>query len=514
MARVDPLFELIRSLSKSEKRYFKLFAGMQGRDKKYLLLFDAVDELEEYDEDILKQRFADEKFVRQFSVAKNYLRTMIMKSLRLYHSGGSTLSRLHEMMIDAEILTDRGLRSQARKVAVKAEKIARRYGRFHIEVEAVVRRHGLEERTTMTAEGLRRMAAEQRDVLRRLENLVEFGILFYEVGRLVSRGNDVRSPAGLAELDRLMASPLLQSPEEALSPRALMRYHWIRAANHYARGESDESLAESLAIVELIESDESLLPEHIGLYVAAVSNGMLIHQQRGARGESDLLMQKLRTRARRSAAQMKRPSREEGRIFSLLYGHILAVHAKQREFEKGIDLIPEIEEGLDLYGDVLDPTPRFSILMHLCSLCTAAGEYRRALDYNNRILLEPEPIEGGAIYRSARLLNLVIHYELGNRRLLKTLLPATERFLRARDALHGVESSVLNLLEDLAGVRSPQQEVDLFTRFRDRLLELQNDPLERHPLHFFSYVAWAERHLPESSQGSGSETPAPKRVNV
>src|SRR5690606_18709603 len=51
MARIDPLFELVRSLTKSEKRYFKLFAQMQGKDKKYLLLFDAIDRLEEYDED-------------------------------------------------------------------------------------------------------------------------------------------------------------------------------------------------------------------------------------------------------------------------------------------------------------------------------------------------------------------------------------------------------------------------------------------------------------------------------
>lgn len=499
MSRIDPLYELIRSLSKSEKRYFKLFAGMQGRDKKYLRLFDAIDQLEEYDEELLKQQFDREKFIRQFSVAKNYLRSMIMKSLRLYHSGGSVISRLHEMMIDAQILTDRGLRSQARKIAAKAETTARRYGRFHMEVEAVVRRHGLEAKTTMTAEGLRRMAEEQRDVLRRLENLVEYGILFYEVARLVSRGNDVRSPEELAELDRLVSSPLLQSPDRPLSPRALMRYHWIRAAGHYARGKSEESLRESMGIIDLIESDESLLPEHISLYVAAVSNVMLVYEEIGAGEEFEQVMQKLRTRAQQSVRQMKRRSREEGRIFTLLYSHLLSIHAKQREFERGLDLVPEIEAALEEYGDVLDPTPRLAILMRICSLCAAAGDYRRALDYSNRILLEPEPIEGGAIYRSARLLNLVVHYELGNRRLLKTLLPATERFLRARDAFHGVESSVVELLHELGSVRSRRKEIELFTRFRDRLLELQEDPLERHPLHFFSYADWADGYCPETS---------------
>ena len=38
------LFNLVKSLSGSEKRYFKIFVGKQGhKGNKYLLLFDAID---------------------------------------------------------------------------------------------------------------------------------------------------------------------------------------------------------------------------------------------------------------------------------------------------------------------------------------------------------------------------------------------------------------------------------------------------------------------------------------
>ncbi len=44
------LFQLIKSLSKSEKRYFKLTSSLQSGEKNYMKLFDAIEAQYEYDE--------------------------------------------------------------------------------------------------------------------------------------------------------------------------------------------------------------------------------------------------------------------------------------------------------------------------------------------------------------------------------------------------------------------------------------------------------------------------------
>ena len=48
----DALFSLIKSLNRSEKRQFKLYVNRLqiNADAKFLLLFEALDKLEEYDE--------------------------------------------------------------------------------------------------------------------------------------------------------------------------------------------------------------------------------------------------------------------------------------------------------------------------------------------------------------------------------------------------------------------------------------------------------------------------------
>lgn len=59
----DILFQLIRSLEKSEKRNFKLYIQRNSgnKDLKIIELFDAIDKLEEYDENLLLKKLSSIK---------------------------------------------------------------------------------------------------------------------------------------------------------------------------------------------------------------------------------------------------------------------------------------------------------------------------------------------------------------------------------------------------------------------------------------------------------------------
>ena len=79
----DNLFVLIKSLSKSEKRQFKLYVGRLGvnEDSKFLLLFKILQKLSVYDESvILKNGFVKKQ---QLSNLKAHLYKQILISLRL-----------------------------------------------------------------------------------------------------------------------------------------------------------------------------------------------------------------------------------------------------------------------------------------------------------------------------------------------------------------------------------------------------------------------------------------------
>ena len=64
MVKKKNLFLLIKSLTKAEKRYFRLFAGQTG-SLNYIKLFDVIDNQVEYDEKQIKQKFGSCNVIRK-----------------------------------------------------------------------------------------------------------------------------------------------------------------------------------------------------------------------------------------------------------------------------------------------------------------------------------------------------------------------------------------------------------------------------------------------------------------
>ena len=75
MVKKNELFILIKSLSKSEKRYFRLFCSRESSGSNYTRLFDSIDSQKEYDEKAIKKVFKGEKFIHQLHVTKKLFRT-------------------------------------------------------------------------------------------------------------------------------------------------------------------------------------------------------------------------------------------------------------------------------------------------------------------------------------------------------------------------------------------------------------------------------------------------------
>ena len=76
------LFDLIKSLKQSEKRYFKIFSERHviGEKNNYVMLFDAIDNMAEYDELAL---IKSNPFLKEslLSDQKYHLYGLILKSL-------------------------------------------------------------------------------------------------------------------------------------------------------------------------------------------------------------------------------------------------------------------------------------------------------------------------------------------------------------------------------------------------------------------------------------------------
>jgi len=120
------LFELIHSLSPTEKGYIKktAFASSAGEEKSYILLFDAIANQSDYDEEKIIKKFKGASFIKNLSKSKNHLYHLILKRLAHYHEENVVEIKINGVLNQAVILHKKGLYEHAISHYEKALKMA------------------------------------------------------------------------------------------------------------------------------------------------------------------------------------------------------------------------------------------------------------------------------------------------------------------------------------------------------------------------------------------------------
>jgi len=129
MPKRDKLFQLVRSLSKTEKRYFSIYTQLHAKSENndYLKLFREFERQETLDEGKIKLNLAGERLLNHYAVTKSYLYDLILKAMRSY-SKHSEDKRVLDLIQDVEFLTSKGIFDQALLMLQKAKEIAEQNG--------------------------------------------------------------------------------------------------------------------------------------------------------------------------------------------------------------------------------------------------------------------------------------------------------------------------------------------------------------------------------------------------
>ena len=119
------LHRIIKSLSKAEKRHFKMCVNsVHKNENNYTILFDAIDAQEEYNENKLLRKLKKHPFSKQISRTKYLLYEQILKVLRQLYSTRSEHTKLEAMLNSVEVLFYKTFYHQAFEVLKRAKKIA------------------------------------------------------------------------------------------------------------------------------------------------------------------------------------------------------------------------------------------------------------------------------------------------------------------------------------------------------------------------------------------------------
>ncbi len=495
MKAPSELFELISSMSQTEKRYFKVYASRHiiGEKNKYVKLFEAIERQSDYDEEAIRQKFKKEKFLKQLPVAKNYLYSLILKSLNLYYTETSPVSKINELISGARILFGKELFKPALNILHRAKELCIRYD-YNLKLLETI---SLEKKIiagSLTLKDIEKrmeqLFVQEKQSSEKLINFNEYYYLLLKSYLLLTREGAVtkfRTSAELREFDKIMNNPLMENESRALSYEARICFFKIHTIYHGKKGEFEKSSRYSNKLIELIESNPDNLKEDITDYIIAINNTLVnVRNLKDYAAFMDTL-----AKLKSVPLQYKRPLPLKIRvtIFISTYLTELLMHVELGQFDKGLLLIPEIERGLQTYKGKINVRFELTFYYAIASTYFGLSKYNEALFWVNKIM--NEPLDSGLdLVCFAKIMNLILHYELQNYDLLEYILKSTYRFLSQRKRVYEFEFSVLNFVRKSFRVKTDKELRKLFTVLRDELIVISAKPFEKNALDELDLISW------------------------
>lgn len=490
----DKIFQLIRSLSKAEKRYFKVYTSKQAGDKNnHQILFDAIDKQKEYDETALKKSLKNSAIARSLPIAKTRLYDVILRALDAYHSNSSIDAQLKRTLHCAEILYKKSLYGQSQKLLDGAKKLAYKYDKHTSLLEIFMWEKLLIEKDNYENVGdeeLEAMMNENTRITKMIEVYNDFWGIKSRLFNILNKRGKARTQEGLHRLKTIIDDVLLNRDPEHLFHQTEYLYNHIYSAYYFGVSDYENSYKYLKQNSEHIEANLDKFQEEPNIYFSILTNIVYVASQLRDFEAVFFYLKKLRELP--ETLEIKNNEDLEIKLFSSANSIELTIYFLTGEFEKGLEIIPQIENGLILYDHKLNSVRKAFFFFNIAIIYFGAKKYNDALRWTNRLLNDIDINKSLDIYCFGQLLNLLIHIELNSKNLLPYALRSTQRYLSTRNRYFKFETSFLELIGKL--LKSP----DAFTAnehyatFLDKMKPLKEDALENTAFEYFDFVSWAE----------------------
>jgi hypothetical protein len=487
----EELHQLIQNMNMSEKRYFKIYSSRHviGKKNNYIKLFDAIGKQKIYNEPELKKQFKDETFIRHLPSEKNYLYHNVLDSLSFFYKEKTFLARYCNILIAIEILYNKGLFDQCKKLIKRSKKEAYSLEKFSV-LLLILRWETLIYIKDEEEKNLYRNFDEEIRILEIVRTQSAFMQLAFNIQIQIDKGNI--SKTLISESERRV---------EALYPKDKEKSSfWIRYYYHSARGllfSVKNNQQERFACYREIKKTMDEAPQFIKdlpliyhtNYNNLVSGMFVLRKYDVAEG----LIRKQRLFLQTNG--IKNQVVQRINLFNTVENE-LYLHYKLGNIEEGQKVVKKIEAEVKKTKPSFSPV-LYDLLFFMAVTDLMAKNYSGAMKWLNRILnAGHEVYYRKELQLNTRLLYLIVLHE-SNDWLFENRLNATKRILAQETSFplqHTILEALRIIFEDHSTTKNKETLKKQITAIKKMQLKSNEELLNK----TFDFLEWIEDKVRDS----------------
>lgn len=216
MVDLNEISDLIRSLGKAEKRFFKMMISTESVDVDLLVkLFNEIEK-----ETVSIEKLERSGYYTEYDTEKLY--SIILKSLRAFHADSNSNFRIKDDILNLRCLFDKAQYRQCRKMLTSLKRELYEHEQFSF----LLKLFDVEKKLIVFEEGKEiqlkpaMIAQEERSVIHKQQKILQFQKLLNEIRRRVKDKDET--------LGATLGNPLLTDNMDNLSHRERIYVLWCR----------------------------------------------------------------------------------------------------------------------------------------------------------------------------------------------------------------------------------------------------------------------------------------------
>jgi hypothetical protein len=490
----DFLFVLIKSLSKSEKRQFKIFASRleTSSNTKFIELFNILDKSEVYDEKIILKSGIIKKV--QLSNLKSYLYKQILVSIRLNIPSQNIRYQLREQIDFAAILYNKGLYKQSLKILDKTkiqalENEEKNIAYEIVEFEKLIESQYITRSIQGRADELVIQAKElnyQNTISSKLSNL---SLQLY--GIMLKTGY-VKSDEEYQYIDNYFNKHIAKIDQTKFGFR---EKYWYYNANLWRSFLVQDFLScykYSLKWVTLFYDNPNMIFLNPVFFIKG--NHYLLESLFMLRYKSNFKKYLELFEGTLNDPRFPVNDNVASLSFLYLYNNKLNYHILDGTFAESEYLIPEILTKIKLHSEHLDEHHEMMFYYKIACIYFGNDKYAESIFYLEKIINNKNLSMREDLMCFSRILCLIVHYEMGKDYYLENQLKNTYKFLIKMNDLHEVQKEIIRFMKNLNSIYPGDLKKE-FIKMRERFIELEKNTYEKRAFLYLDIISWLESKI-------------------
>lgn len=492
MKKAEALILLVNSMTQPEKKAFKSASQRPGPGPEYLKLFNIIGNDRSMTPDRLKLLYNAESRGTSYESTVKYLYKLILDTLLRLRGNQDSTYFLFNRIMKARILYEKSLFEECFDLLRKIIEDAKKYENYFAQLLAS--RLELEYLLSLNF-----LMVDEKTVLNkhlRINEIINFirkvneQSSLYELlkYRIVNYGN-VRSQEQKLNLNDLVVSEMSLVASSNLESFEIKKLHQLFQANYLISvGDYKSALRTYMELNNLFENNKNLWGNP-PIYYLLTQEGVLdslrsIRNYEGMKYFVDQLR------------KLKTPSVSfNANVSCLVFLYELFPKLDRGDFVPALTHLNRYQTELFSKFNLLGLTRQAELSLYSALVCLTSREYNRAHKYLNMIILKGKNYHYLPLYRTIRLVNLMVLNALKDFKQISYETRSLKREMKEFEMGYKIEKTMLFFLN--------KQNLPVTTKKREKLWEkvspelemFRQDIFEQQVLRIFDFTAWIESRI-------------------